>query len=110
MAADTSLWAIVGPLLAGYGTIIGFLIKRDGDREKKMDALYEKMIGQVVPALERATAAAQGLLPILERDAAAMGAVTEATAELVAVKNEMDRWIAVLSDRQARDPGSRPHT
>jgi hypothetical protein len=103
--AGTDAWAIVGPLLAGYGTIIGFLIKRDGDREKKMDALYEKMIQQVVPALERATAAAQGLLPILERDAAAMGAVTEATADLVKVTAQMATWIAVLSDRQARDPG-----
>lgn len=108
-------WGIIGPLLGGYvavgGSLITFLIKRDSERERKLDALYDKLIGQVVPALERATSAAQGFPPILERNAAAMGAMIDATDDAKAATTQLLTWVAVLSDRQTRDPGQpRPPT
>ena len=101
------VWAVVGPLLAGYGAIISFLIARDRSREAKLDALYEKMMSSVVPALERATAAAQGFPPILERNATAMASMVDATAKADAATARLLTEVAVLSDRQTRPPPKR---
>jgi len=108
MAAGVD-WGIVGPVVGTAGSIIIALLKRDADREKRIDALYQKLISDVVPALERATAAAQGFPPILERNTGAMAAMTEATDRARGAEQEMLRLVAVLTDRQARDPGP-PHS
>jgi hypothetical protein len=108
----TDPWSLLAPILAGYvaiaGAIVGFLIREIGTARKAVADMTDKMITQVIPALERSTAAGQAVIPVLDRDAAAMGAMVEATGRLLDTTNELQKLLAVLSDRQARTPPTRP--
>jgi predicted ArsR family transcriptional regulator len=101
-------WTIVGPVVGTAGTIVLALIKRDSDREKRIDTLYDKLITDVVPALERATSSAQGFPPILERNTSAMASVVEEALKLHDAQTELLRWVAVLSDREVRPSARLP--
>lgn len=101
----TDPWAIIGPILgAGYATFLGYLVREHEKDRTAVDNVNDKTIEKVIPALERSTTAGQALGPILERNAAAMGAMTEATDKLVDTTNALLQVLAVWSDRQNR-PG-----
>lgn len=111
---DGSIWEILGPLLGGYvaiaGAITSYLIKQNTELARSKDALYEKILTQSLPALERASAAVLSTVGILEQGAAAMGAMTETGKRMEQATSALLTQVAVLSDRQGRDrrpPASR---
>jgi hypothetical protein len=102
----TDPWVIIGPILAGSnaltGTIVGFLIREHEKDSRAVAAMTEKMITQAIPALERSTASGQALLPILERNATALGGATEAASQIVEATGRLLTELAVQADRNRR--------
>lgn len=76
----TSGWAIISVLIAGYTTIFAFMAKLIVAYRKREEAMTDKMVDQVIPALATSTATNNSAIEAMQK-ALQLLAVSEALQE-----------------------------